>query len=114
MVMTRMMLCAVLLISLVHMLCGQQSGVGSIFIGNEEGLPLEAVQVFSDDYEYTAISDSKGLVPFPSSENISHLNFTYIGYATQRLSLADLKHFECDFLDSRSHRRFAFPYSFAA
>jgi len=88
----RVMLCFVLLNSLVQVLPGQQFSHGNIFIGDDEGLPLESVQVFNDDYTYTAVSDENGLVPFPKLEDISYLNFTYIGYATKRVSIADLKH----------------------
>jgi hemoglobin/transferrin/lactoferrin receptor protein len=88
----RIGLCLVLMNSMLQVLSGQEAQHGSIFVGDADGLPLESVQVFNDDYTFTAVSDENGLVPFPNHKDILYLNFTYIGYATQRLSIADLKH----------------------
>ena len=62
-----------------------------IFIGDQHESPLEAVQVFDDKLKFLEVSDASGHVTLPDLPDDTFLNFTYIGYTTQRHSVGYLK-----------------------
>ncbi len=62
-----------------------------IKITDENRQALIGVAVFSDDYSFSTVSDTEGMIQIKDVEDATVLNFQYVGYQTERLSIEQLK-----------------------
>lgn len=63
----------------------------TVIILDENHSPLMGVNVFTDDYNFTATSDEEGKVVLKDIDNREEVNFTYIGYQDQKVPFYEIR-----------------------
>ncbi|MDX1479309.1 MAG: TonB-dependent receptor plug domain-containing protein, partial [Saprospiraceae bacterium] len=62
-----------------------------ITVESEEGGVLPGVQIYSDDLQVIRVTDADGQAEIPDVEGSRALNISYVGFALQRRSVAELR-----------------------
>ncbi|MEM6807256.1 MAG: TonB-dependent receptor plug domain-containing protein, partial [Bacteroidota bacterium] len=70
------------------------SGVLSVTVVDENETPLSGVNVFTNDLDFTAVTDGEGKVKIQSMGSLQEVNFSYIGYKTIKKSFFHLLYIE--------------------
>lgn len=78
---------------LVFVACPLWAGVYDfvVTISDENGEALIGVNVYTDDYSFSAVSDIDGKVTLSDLRTNTELNFTYIGYQSLKLPFYQIK-----------------------
>jgi hemoglobin/transferrin/lactoferrin receptor protein len=67
-----------------------QDGKVLVHVVDEEKKPLSGVTVFSEDFQFNAITDEKGQLDLAKLSPETTLHLSYLGYKTKHLTLSDI------------------------
>ncbi|MEM9990331.1 MAG: TonB-dependent receptor plug domain-containing protein, partial [Bacteroidota bacterium] len=58
---------------------------------DEQKQPLSSVLIYTDDYSFSTTTDAEGKALLNKAKDTTYFNFQYLGYGTQRITLAELR-----------------------